>query len=351
MVPIRTVLAPEDAQKVLQEAIASYSTTCEQVIEAHTQRAAALASAGCANAASGVEAEIGTLKDCLATNGTQISDMFSSVTFEQIEGPAPGEGQGQTSVQQIMESLLRDWSDNQTHIRDKVYEPVCARVGRVLSNLPNKEEARVWVPCSRTCRVAMDLLLSQNCHIVATDESPALLAAFVGLLAREGRLGTQIFPCASSLSPSIDGAAGRIRDEAIDMPGKMRNLMKNDQSVGSKLVLQHSSFENYPAGEGEFDCIVTVFTLQQTVDLPAAVKKLSKSLKKGGIWVNYGPLHTDHGREKRSFTFEDVDAFANTEAFQVLEDERYEHVEFTPVEVCPGSRDAHDVQLLVARKK
>lgn len=357
---ILTDSVPDDIQIKLQGILDRYSELGRRVVRAHQQRAAALVDAGCADAASAATSEAAALQTCIAGNCSVIGGFFTSAPFVQSDWTLNVDGMESSkeehsfvdAIEVLLQSMVRDWSDVCLSIRHAIYDPVIGRVSRAVNAAGKKGKVKIWVPGCGMGRLALELQSSLGGTVIASDESPAALAAVAGLIQR-GRAGCSVFPAATVLSPGLDGPRGRTKKDDIIIPPQLRVIFSSGQLEATeerKLELQHFSLDHAPDREGEFDAVVTVFTLARAVDFPRAVKKIANSLKAGGVWVNCGPLYMNKAKEKTCFTFEDTVALAKANRLEVLEDTRIEHVDYIPKEAFPGSRDVYDVQLLVARK-
>eukprot|EP00930_Biecheleria_cincta_P039616 TRINITY_DN27216_c0_g1_i1.p1 TRINITY_DN27216_c0_g1~~TRINITY_DN27216_c0_g1_i1.p1 ORF type:complete len:370 (+),score=80.95 TRINITY_DN27216_c0_g1_i1:58-1167(+) len=361
-IPIRT---DEDVGKLkegLSLMVDAYLGAIPSVLEAYSRRADALRGIGCAAAANKADAEAMVAGELLKWNCGVLAQFFADATFEPLmnsSGPgnwlAPGEGGRDDEAGSVTDpilhviiSMMRDWSDASVGIRDVVLDPVTLRLVRAIKASTSVEVslARIWVPGCGMGRLAMELLANLGCTVVASDESVAMLASFAQFLRWQR---CHIHPAAGCMSAAVDGDHGRSRKDEIQLPVKMRNALKaavND----CRLELELRSISCADKRKAEFDAIGTLFVLSKVPDLPNVVGALAAALKPGGVWVNCGPLQAHHSSPAVGFTFEELIALAEAKGFQVIEDQRFEHVDYIPRETQRGSRDVFDVQLLVAKK-
>lgn len=361
-VPINT---DEDVGKLKEELsimVDSYLGAIPSVLEAYSRRADALREIGCAAAADKAEAEGTVAGELLKWNCGVLAQFFADATFQPLMNSsgsgmwlAPGEGGRDDEAVSITDPILhviiammRDWADASVGIRDVLLDPVTLRLVRAIKASKSVEvsDARVWIPGCGMGRLAMEVLCSLGCTVVASDESVAMLASFAQFLRWQR---CHIHPAAGCMSAAVDGDQGRTRKDEIQLPVKMRNALKaalND----CRLELQLRSISCSDKRQSEFDAIGTLFVLSKVPDLPNVVGALAAALKPGGVWVNCGPLQAHHNSQTVGFTFEELIALAEAKGFQVIEDQRIEHVDYIPRETQRGSRDVFDVQLLVAKK-
>eukprot|EP00440_Ansanella_granifera_P003934 gb/GFBE01004271.1/.p1 GENE.gb/GFBE01004271.1/~~gb/GFBE01004271.1/.p1 ORF type:complete len:367 (+),score=82.42 gb/GFBE01004271.1/:1-1101(+) len=357
-VSVLTDQKPEKLRNQLQQLLDSYGGFAADVLQTYKVRAATLREVGCPGAAVKADMEAATISDCLIWNGDIFSQCFKEVQFvapESCEGSwiEPGEGgaddaavQAET-IQHILVSMMRDWTDGSVTIRDLVLDPVLNRLVRVVRTTKKEQasQARIWVPSCGMGRLAVELATSLSCSVVASDESVAMLSCLSRFLTC-GRL--HLHPAAGCVSAGMDGPEGRARKYEISLPTKMRNALK--VSSGGSVELQLRSISCASRKEEEFDAIGTLFALSKVIDMPSVVSSIARALKPGGVWVNCGPLQAHPSSEVVGFTFEELVAVAEAKGFQVLEDQRFEHVDYVPREAAAGSRDVYDVQLFVAKK-
>eukprot|EP00930_Biecheleria_cincta_P086317 TRINITY_DN75629_c0_g1_i1.p1 TRINITY_DN75629_c0_g1~~TRINITY_DN75629_c0_g1_i1.p1 ORF type:complete len:490 (-),score=111.87 TRINITY_DN75629_c0_g1_i1:24-1451(-) len=274
------------------------------------------------------------------------------------EGPHAAEGHSgepvvlDESLQQVIDCMVRDWTDTAKGVRDVVLVPVLdrlrktmGRVGQGGKALPGK---KVWVPGCGMCRLAADIIKSFNCTVVASDESAAMMAALASLLWRQAPCS--VYPAAQSFSAGMKGMESRkLRQDCkfAQIPGLAADTWPPPRF---KLELEHSRIEDVSDKAEAFDAVVTLFVLECVADLPTTVSAVSSTLKPGGCWVNCGPISAPHSPEQRWFMFEDFHAMVEANGLEVLEDSRLHSVEYLPRSATPGTRKVYEVQLPVARK-
>lgn len=356
--PIRTDEDATTLKEQLCSMVDSYLEAIPSVLDAYNLRAEALRGIGCAAAADKAEAEAKGASEMLKYNCGVLAQFFADATFEHSGSSnwlAPGEGGRDDEAASVTDpilhvviSMMRDWSDASVGIRDVVLNPVTLRLVRSIkaSKPDNVTHSRIWIPGCGMGRLAMELLASLSCTVVASDESVAMLASFAQFLRYQRCL---IHPAAGCMSAAVDGEHGRNRKDDIQLPAKMRNALKAAVDEG-RLELQLRSVSCADTRQSEFDAIGTLFVLSKVPDLPTVVGALAAALKPGGVWVNCGPLQAHPTSPTVGFTFEELIALAEAKGFQVVEDQRIEHVDYIPRETQRGSRDVFDVQILVAKK-
>lgn len=358
------ILTDVDGGKLKEELsfmVDSYLGAIPSVLEAYSRRADALRGIGCAAAADKAEAEGTVAGELLKWNCGVLAQFFADATFQPTMTSsgsgwlAPGEGGRDDEAVSVTDPILhviiammRDWADASVGIRDALLDPVTLRLVRAIkaSKTVTVSNARVWIPGCGMGRLTMDVLFSLGCTVVASDESVAMLASFAQFLRWQR---CHIHPAAGCMSAAVDGDHGRSRKDEIQLPVKMRTALKSALD-DCRLELELRSISCSDQRKAEFDAIGTLFVLSKVPDLPNVVGALAAALKPGGVWVNCGPLQAHHSSQTVGFTFEELIALAEAKGFQVIEDQRFEHVDYIPRETQRGSRDVFDVQLLVAKK-
>lgn len=274
------------------------------------------------------------------------------------EGPHAAEGHSgepvvlDESLEQVIDCLVRDWTDAAKGVRDVVLVPVLDRLRKTMGRvgqggkvLPGK---KVWVPGCGMCRLAADIIRSFNCTVVASDESAAIMAATASLLWRQAPCS--VYPAAHSFSAGMKGMESRMLKADCKFAQIPGIALDSWPPPRFKLELEHSRIEDVSDKVEAFDAVVTLFVLECVADLPATVSAVSSTLKPGGCWVNCGPVNAPHSPEQRWFMFEDFRSMVEANGLEVLEDSRLHSVEYLPRSATPGSRKVYEVQLLVARK-
>jgi hypothetical protein len=73
-----------------------------------------------------------------------------------------------------------------------------------------------------------------------------------------------------------------------------------DTSIISKITVNGTEFFEAVAGieESEYDCIVTSFFIDTITDVEKYISELTRVLKQGGVWINFGPLNFHYPSER-----------------------------------------------------
>lgn len=333
---------PTEIRLRLRFLASQYGDDVARAGEAEKARTEALRSAGVPVAA--LERARGEAALALrhgAANRELLAQLFAAAAFVPVAAASTRGGGGGAFYDagtQVLRGLARDWSDACAAVRAQSLEPVLRCLEEHLGS--RAAGARLWVPGCGLGRLAVEAAARLGCAVTASDESAAMLAAFVGLSQRRR---AAFFPALDAAAPGLAGAEERFREAEAVMVDEAA------AAAESLVTLEHGDCTAPGGREAAFEAVATVFVLDAVASLPLAVRAAAAALREGGVWINYGPLRAHRGGSP-PFTFADVAALAEAYGLTVLKDERFADCDYVPREVAGGMREVYDVQLLVARK-
>ena len=208
------------------------------------------------------------------------------------------------SVSQIVAHLVRDWTKLGTNLRQNLYgwcrQQLRQNVGQPHRN--RKISRRVFVPGAGMGRLSYDIW-KDGYTVEANELSLAMAAATYGILhQQQQRNNNKNVQAAATIHPFVlDALANEVdqerRYDSIEFPdddiiSHIRNRPDNNGNHNNSLSFTIGNFvsEYYMSQSNTFDAVVTCFFIDTATNLYDYIHIISNLLKKGGAWINVGPV-------------------------------------------------------------
>lgn len=186
------------------------------------------------------------------------------------------------SAAQIVAHLVRDWTGVGVLIRRNLYDWCRMQ----LHNYYPNPDTPVLVPGAGMGRLAFELY--KHGHIVEANElSPVMAAAAFGILQRNFTAALHPFVM-DIMSNEVESSR---RYDAIEFPDTLIGA-QNIEIEGGRLSFTIGDFcsDYYLSQKKVFGAIVTCFFIDTASNIYEYIELIRQLLKKGGVWVNVGPV-------------------------------------------------------------
>ena len=176
------------------------------------------------------------------------------------------------SVNQIVAHLVRDWTQDGTLVRSSIYD-WCR------SHVKGKGNS-ILVPGAGLGRLGWDL--ARDGHSVETNEVSLTMAAVAYQLFQKRKEFT-IYPFVTDFF--VNEANSKLRYQSVQVKPPSDSMKGHlSYTIGDFVRLYGSPQASY------YDVVVTCFFLDTATNVLEYLAILSNILKKGGQWINVGPL-------------------------------------------------------------
>ena len=173
--------------------------------------------------------------------------------------------------------ISRDWTINRKNERDMHYIPIIENVKKYVT-----PQSKILIPGAALLRLGYELAkLGYNIDANDYNFTNIILCDYFFNYSKKDQFSFQ--PLIRSFSNYLtEDAVFRkfsFPDEDIKLDGKAKiNLLGGDFTK-----LYNDKIENY-------DCVITCFFIDTAKNVIEYIDIIEKVLKKGGIWINFGPL-------------------------------------------------------------
>ena len=208
----------------------------------------------------------------------------------------------QQMAQNIVQQFYREWSVEGVIERDECFKPIVDRCRKFIDTLCSGDEAprtsnlKCLVPGAGMCRLAYEIAAAlPQVDVVACEVSHAML------LPAQYLLGGNIAPNTYTMYPfahitgnvmhaeSMQHAAAHVPDVRVDP----QMLISKHLTVTTEDFIAFC--ESQPR-HGGFEMLATCFFIDTSFNILDYIRASTLLLKKGGIWINSGPLHWVHSQ-------------------------------------------------------
>ena len=197
-------------------------------------------------------------------------------------------------AQSIVQQFYREWSVEGVVEREECFVPIIERCKKYAE----AKSMKCLVPGAGMCRLAFEIATSlPQVDVVACEVSHAML------LPAHFLLGGQIPPRKYTMYPFAHVTANVNHAETMQLlPVHVPDVSVDPQMLLSKhLTVTTEEFvelaESQPR-EGGFEMLATCFFIDTSFNILDYIQSATRLLKRGGIWINSGPLHWVHSQDQ-----------------------------------------------------
>ncbi|KAF5130351.1 Carnosine N-methyltransferase [Metarhizium anisopliae] len=194
---------------------------------------------------------------------------------------AEGKHADKISVSQSLKHIVRDWASEGLNERNATFACLAGTLRRLFPdrNLL-KEDVRILLPGAGLGRLGHDISQLGEFEVTVNEWSMYMNAVYRFIEAQNTALS-------QSVHPFVDGWSHHVSDDNMN-----RAVSFPDVPIDSSRVLMvegdfTTEFKNQSA---YYDVVLTYFFIDTARNLMSYLDTISHVLKKGGIWINLGPL-------------------------------------------------------------
>ncbi|KAF9159218.1 hypothetical protein DFQ26_006805 [Actinomortierella ambigua] len=196
--------------------------------------------------------------------------------------------QDMEKVQGTIKQFVRDWSVQGLDEREAIYHPIVQELHRRFEHVPVEQRHRlhVLVPGSGLGRLAFDIAN-------AGYSSQGNEFSYYMLLASNFILNKTSTTEQYTIYPFVHTFSNIVKPEDVMASVKIPDVNPNALPRGVDFSMVAGDFVevyNEPENHEKFDAIVTCFFIDTAKNIADYLQTIHKVLKKGGIWINAGPL-------------------------------------------------------------
>ncbi|CAN0907891.1 Carnosine N-methyltransferase [Linum grandiflorum] len=236
------------------------------------------------NGQDGAENETSTLQqesDVLECNGNDTSHECSDPSI-QFNVPLVDVDK----VRCIIRNIVRDWAAEGQKERDECYKPILEELDSQFPNRSKESAPSCLVPGAGLGRLALEIsrlgFASQG-----NEFSYYMMICSSFILNHAETVGEwTIYPWIHSNCNSLSDK-DQLRPVSIpDIHPASAGITEGFSMCGGDFVEVYSD----PSQEGCWDAVVTCFFIDTAHNIVEYIETISKILKDGGVWINFGPL-------------------------------------------------------------
>ena len=212
----------------------------------------------------------------------------------------------------------RDWSS-----LSEEREITNRRLRETVSQYIDPQDGPILVPGSSSGRLVYDIA-SLGYKVVGIEHDP------LRVMLMHTILSGQHF----SFSPYILDTCNRLKEDEHRILVQVPDVQIN-HDVLSRISIDANEFvesiSSYP--DNHFSSIVTSWFIDEpTIELEKVMPEFQRVLKKGGVWINFGPLDYSYMGEKLAVNQTSVQKRSLVELLEVVESSGFEVIEKSQVE-------------------
>jgi carnosine N-methyltransferase len=199
-------------------------------------------------------------------------------------------------VYSTLKQFVRDWSAEGAFERDKCYGPLLAELEQLFPT--NRGQIKVLTPGAGLGRLSWEIANRGFCSQGNEFSFYMLLAANFMLNYVKEKEQIALYPFVHQRSNNFN-QSDPLRSVAIP------DVNPADLPPNSDFTMVAGDFvELYNATPNHWDCIVTCFFLDTARNVFEYIEVIHRALKKGGVWINLGPLLYHYAESFDTFSIE-----------------------------------------------
>ncbi|CAK0851238.1 unnamed protein product [Prorocentrum cordatum] len=212
-------------------------------------------------------------------------------------GPVSGPADGHKAVQNMLQLLVREWTQEGEVERKECHERIHAALdGHLKPQLESaraegKPPPRVLVPGSQMGRLLYEVC-ARGYDCEACEARP--LPYFGGELVR--RHGAQIG--AHRIQPFALNTCNRFKKGDHVRVTPVPDVEVPVGSLPTAALGDLIKLYDTAPSRGSFDAVATAFTLDTSSNIFRFIRTVAHVVREGGLWVNFGPLCYDSGHDE-----------------------------------------------------
>ncbi|KAF9363058.1 hypothetical protein BGX34_004974 [Mortierella sp. NVP85] len=190
-------------------------------------------------------------------------------------------------VQGTIKQFVRDWSEEGKPEREAIYDPMVQELKNWFANVPEDKrgDIHVLVPGSGLGRLAFEIAHA-GFSAQGNEFSYYMLLASNFILNKAQRVKQ------FKIYPYIHSFSNIVRSDDVLTAAWIPDVNPTEIPRGTDFSMVAGDFlEVYQEEEkGKWDAVVTCFFIDTAKNIVNYLETIHKALKKGGVWINAGPL-------------------------------------------------------------
>ncbi|KYK56566.1 hypothetical protein DCS_03566 [Drechmeria coniospora] len=205
---------------------------------------------------------------------------FSDLASHAREREAAGHLAERTAVSQALKHIVRDWTAEGEHERNVTFSCMLRSLNQLFPTRQALAPVKILLPGAGLGRLGHEIHRLGGFEVTMNEWSMYMNVVY-RYLEEHGRMHENTF------SPFVDGWSHHAANE--DM---FRELHFPDTNVDPKSVLmvEGDFITAFSAQEGHYDVVLTYFFIDTARNLMSYFDTIKKVLRRGGYWINLGPL-------------------------------------------------------------
>ncbi|KAK3304854.1 N2227-like protein-domain-containing protein [Chaetomium strumarium] len=219
-------------------------------------------------------------------NGLDFYEIEQQELDEHIRSmKAAGRAPERVSVSQALKHFIRDWAASGANERDAAFPCILGALKKLFptSNAAD-QEVKVLLPGAGVGRLGHEVAQLPGLQVTNNEWSAYQNLAYRFLTAHPHNL-----PNSSSIHPFIDSWSHHRTTADMFRPISFPDVPLNPQSV---LLVEGDFTTAFREDEytGSYDVVVTHFFIDTARNLMSYLDTITRVVKPGGYWINFGPL-------------------------------------------------------------
>jgi carnosine N-methyltransferase len=209
------------------------------------------------------------------------SSFYEGIDKEEIKQQRFQEGK---YIYNVFTYILRDWTIEREKEREESYGCI---IKEVIKHFPpsseNSKNCKILIPGSGLNRLGYELC--KLGYDIEGNDYLYLNGIFTDFIFNHTKKN-QFFFC-----PNIDGFSNYFNEDSVhkkyyfpDIDINLKSLPGNLKIYIGDFLTLYDNFDDY------FDCIITCYFIDTGQNIIEYIDIIHRILRKGGIWINFGPL-------------------------------------------------------------
>ncbi|KAE9586516.1 putative S-adenosyl-L-methionine-dependent methyltransferase [Lupinus albus] len=189
-------------------------------------------------------------------------------------------------VRCIIRNIVRDWAAEGKNERDQCYMPILEELNTLFPNRSKDSPPACLVPGAGLGRLALEI--SRLGFVCQGNEFSYYMMICSSFILNNSETAGEwtIYPWIHSNCNSLSDS-DQLRPVSIpDIHPASAGITEGFSMCGGDFVEVY----NDPSQEGTWDAVVTCFFIDTAHNIVEYIEIISKILKDGGVWINFGPL-------------------------------------------------------------
>ena len=187
-------------------------------------------------------------------------------------------------LRSTLKLFIRDWTIEGKKERDITYIPVMEEIKKYLTDFKNK---KILVPGAGLCRLAFEIA-KLGC------ETDAIEVSYYMIICSDFIFNSNFVKNQYKIQPLIHSFNCLIKEndpfQIFNFPDENINDIMNKKDFGKLNIIPGDFILSYKDKNNCYNGVITSFFLDTANNIIQFIEIIYNILKKGGIWINIGPL-------------------------------------------------------------